>query len=401
MSPSTSLELLPPEIQCHILEQMPDMKTLRALLHASPQYFQVYTRSKEAILSQVTCNQITDSVLPIAVDAFEQQKLREGYGVRIERLSFLEGFRQESLRKSYGFSLKTSKALHQFHSIVEFFMSDFTRTRIAIIENYLHSGNTHLLPHEPVSIVRDSERAFVLSHTEYIRLARAFYHLELYGDLFCREEIFYDDIDAITQSTLFLQRLTEWELEEFLCVRNYLIEKLVQYLDKVEDDFMQYFIEQKAHIIESSGPGSRWISEDWFFSWDNNGRGQEKWFEGCLTRSLPTIKAMLTADTPEARFMAFGNTDIPRNTLSQALNRISTHRSRPSSKWPRTNFQEIEFHDEIEKHNAAWAWLMEDQSFLRFCTSNIYDRFLDGLRRWGYAIWDHERLKHLGVLSKA
>lgn len=51
---SPHLELLPAEIKCTILQQIPDMKALRALLRASHQYFLVYKMSKENVLSHTT-----------------------------------------------------------------------------------------------------------------------------------------------------------------------------------------------------------------------------------------------------------------------------------------------------------------------------------------------------------
>src|ERR1700722_13888056 len=54
-----------------------------------------------------------------------------------------------------------------------------------------------------------SEKCFGLSETEHSRLARAFYHIELYGDLFYERETFHDSISPEGQSTLFLQRLRD------------------------------------------------------------------------------------------------------------------------------------------------------------------------------------------------
>lgn len=128
------------------------------------------------------------------------------------------------------FSLESSKALLQFHDIVEYFISDFTTTCLAIIESYLQSGNSQPSLHDSASVATEAKIALVLSETEHSRLARAFYHMELYGDLFYEREAFHDSISPEGQPTLFLQRLRDWELEELLCVRSYLLERLTDYL---------------------------------------------------------------------------------------------------------------------------------------------------------------------------
>ena len=397
---SPHLELLPAEIKCTILQQIPDIKALRALLCASRQYFLVYKMSKENILSHITWNQITPAVLPIAVHALEQREHRGARRNRKTVFAYLKSFRQEMLREPHDSSLEIAKALLRFHETVEYFISDFTINRLTIIKNYIHPKNTHTSPHETPSGAAEAEPNIALSQTEYSRLARAFYLLELYGGLFYTSDSREDDITVVEQSSLFLQRLRDWELEEFLCIRNYLMERLTGYLNQVEDDFMQDFLENVPHIIETKSSSSRWNNDDWFFSDDGRGQLQEEWLEGCLTRGLSTLRAMLTADTPEDRFDALGSTDRPRNTLSQALNTMPTYQGRHRVEWPSMSCRDIEFHDNVEEHNGAWLWATKSNRHPRSSTNYANDRVIEGSRRWGYVIWDHKRLEGLGVLNR-
>ena len=66
----------------------------------------------------------------------------------------------------------------------------------------------------------------------------------------------------LQQSIDFLQSFKEWELKELLCVRDYLIERLSENLDQVEDDFMEGFMDDKPYIIEPSSPDNRWNNDD-------------------------------------------------------------------------------------------------------------------------------------------
>lgn len=181
---STHLDLLPAEIKCSILKQTPDMRTLRALLRASRQYFLVYKLSKGTILSHITRNQITPAVLPIAVYALGQRNHRGPRRNYVVVLAFLENFPHGSPRVPYDLPLETSKALLQFHEIVEYFISDFAISRLCIIRNYLHPETPNSLPHESPCGVAETKMCFALSQTEFSRLAKAFYLMELYGGLF-------------------------------------------------------------------------------------------------------------------------------------------------------------------------------------------------------------------------
>ena len=196
--------------------------------------------------------------MPIALDALEQSKHRGPQRNRTAVLTFLESSRRETLREQYELPLETSKALLRFHEIVDYFISDFTTKRLVIIKKYVNPENLHASRHDTLSAAAETETDSALSQIEYSRLARAIYHLELYGSLFNTSGSRRDDITVIEQSSLFLQRLRDWELEEFLCVRNYFLEKLTDYLDQVEDDFMQDFLEDEPHTIEPRGSSSRW-----------------------------------------------------------------------------------------------------------------------------------------------
>lgn len=133
---------------------------------------------------------------------------------------------------------------------------------LAALPLFLHPEKPHLSPHGPRPEAAEAKTRFALSRTEYSRLARAFYHLELYGGLFYTSDSRQDDITAAEQSGFFLQRLRDWEQEEFLCVRNYLTERLTNYLNRVEDDFMRRHLEDEPHMIETAGPAKRWNQED-------------------------------------------------------------------------------------------------------------------------------------------
>jgi hypothetical protein len=225
----TALESLPVEIQAHILRSLQDVKTLSSLLHASPRFLQVYQEAREDTISNIVCNQITPAVLPLAVNILQQSYLRSHRRSRSKVLAFLETFKHSPSTMSRNqFSLEMSKRLLKTHAVVKHFVDAFVTDRLNRLSKYV--------PHITPSLA-ERKALMGISGIEHHRLARALYHLELYGILF-HDPVFTDNIITVEeQSSLFLAKLLDWELEELLCVREYLFDGLSNYLNQVEEDF--------------------------------------------------------------------------------------------------------------------------------------------------------------------
>lgn len=221
------------------------MKALRALLRASPRYFQVYRTSREMILFHVAWNQITPAAVPSALDALEQRENRKSRRDRTEPFSS-----QRRLKEPHEVPLKILNRLLRFHDIVDSFISGFTNNRLVALEKSISPQSQTALPCKSPSV------QLSLSQLEYSRLAEAFYNMELYSNLF------YDLIigpwsvlftASFERAKSFLQSLRDWEDEELLCVQCYMIEILIDFLNKFEDDFMEAFRKDRLQIILSSG----------------------------------------------------------------------------------------------------------------------------------------------------
>lgn len=143
-----------------------------------------------------------------------------------------------------------------------FSISDFVSNRFAIIEIYLHHGIPCSAQHDNPDVIADTGKFLSLSQIEYSRLARAFYHLELWSHRYDRPRSHGKNDVFLEQSTVFLQSLKDWELEGLLCVRNYFPERLKDYLNQLEDDFMQGCLENQPRINERGGPNNRWTNHD-------------------------------------------------------------------------------------------------------------------------------------------
>ena len=201
------------------------MKALRAFLSASSRFFQVYKTCREVVLSHVAWNHITPAVVPIALNALEQREDRESTS-------------QRTLKEPREIPLETWESLLRFHQIVDSLISNFTSSRLVALENSMH-------PQKKTFLGRESpDRNLNLSQLEYGRLARAFYHLELYSYIEACHKM-----EMVTKSWTFVQGLRAWDLEELLCVRSFMMERLIDYLNKFEEDFMKAYLKDKPCII--------------------------------------------------------------------------------------------------------------------------------------------------------
>ncbi|TVY81169.1 hypothetical protein LSUE1_G006288 [Lachnellula suecica] len=368
---SNSLELLPPELQYRILQNIADPKTLLSLIRASPRYLQVFRQRRNIIISQVICNYISPGVLPVALEVLARRRFR-GQGLdRAEVGTFVEGF-PDTLPETEGeISFETSLELLSFHNLVEEFMEEFAIERLAIITQQLH----------PKRGLSDDTS---LTRTENIRLSRAFYHLELYGLLFSPLPSTQDVSTVTDQSAAFLKSITEGQLESLLCVRLFLVERVTIFLDQVEEDFMEDLVSLGPHPFHQN-LSSRWEDSDWFFAEDMHPVLQEAWREHCLTRGLSALKPMFNAASAEARCDLVGDTSFPETTIEKALSLVDDQRK--SEPWPRSHT--VDDSDSWAK-TLSWAW------------GNKYPHVSNserggGIRRWGYIIWDQHRLESLGV----
>ena len=384
----TYLELLPPELQCQILKMIPDMESLHALLRASPRYFQVYRTSRETIFSYVAWNHISPAIVPIALDALKRRK-------RLwRRINRPEPPTQWIIRKEpTEVSSKTWKRLLRFHAIVENFISKFSSSRLVSLENSFHLQNKSSLPHE------SSAKRLSLSQLEYARLARAFYNLNRYGN-----PSYEDDGDDWPN---FLNKLRDWELEELLCVRSFLIEGLIGYLNEFDNDFMEAFSKDMPRITWPPKKLAIWNSEIGFLCSLGYDALQRPWVERCLTRRFPTLSAMFSTNTLQGKFRVFQQLPIRRlggitrsQNISEALGDIRSPSEQELAAMMKS--PGIGFCDNLEQPNEAWFWAMKARGNPRSNTgiTALAGRDNHDLECWGYVIWDNERLKRLGILSK-
>ena len=392
---STHLELLPAELKCQILTNIPNMKALRAFLSASPRYFQVYRTCREVVLSHVAWNHITPTVVPMALDALDRRDKRKNGLCCFEQYT-----RKRTLKQPHEIPLETWETLLRFHRIVDSLIFNFTSSRLVALENAI------ILPQSQTSSSDESPgRHLNLSQLEYARLARAFYHLELYTYGIYPSDLPVPQMLTMMQAKTFLQSLQGWELEELLCVRSYMIERLIDFLNKFAEDFMKAYLKDKPCIRWPSQNGLELNWRAHLFVYGDN--IQSEWIESSLVRGLEYLWAILSKDKLPDKFNALQFTYLEYQWISTVLNELQPYSEEEVTAKMKES-SELGFYDNIEQPNEAWIWAIKFCGLPRICSKKepLIKPVQDGcdtndFERWGYVIWDHARLERLGILTKS
>lgn len=395
------LESLPFELQVHILKSLQNIQTLISLIQASPRFFRVYQQARQEIISNVVHNHITPAMLPLAVNVLKQSYLRSSRRPRSKVLEFLETFKQPFTLSPNELSLDASKRLLKTHTLVEYFVDAYITERLSILSEYL----PHITP-----LLAKGRAAVGIPGIESCRLTRAFYILELYGILFYDPDFDEDTITTSEQSSLFLSKLSDWEVEELFSVREYLFDGLSNFLDELEEDFLQQYIaDGSPENIDYYSIDMRfeWDYEDWsFFSSEGQSGGiQDRWMDGCLTRGLHALRGMFQARTATERDDALGDLGLsyPRSTMNQALNALPRLQKQEEAISYKVG-ESVTNLDSPETSNDVWPWALKAWQHPR-ANGAVPDYSSPGmynvLRHWGYVIWSNETLTSLGLLGKA
>ena len=233
---SASLEGLPIELQWIILQNLPCLPSLNAIVHASPSYHKAYMARRQYILAEVVSQDIGRDMLFEASAVDKALRINSKDRLSLEVRAFVKDYnvtRQVPTPISLGrLSLPHLIAFSQLQYIVRFAVKDFCQATLS-----KHPLNR-----------KEQEYIAPLSTNEARRISRAFYRFEIYCAIFSRPRkrkapsgICY----------LFLHQFPPWEVEEIACVRDYIIDRYAHMFAKHEHELVQQ--SQQRAPEDSSG----------------------------------------------------------------------------------------------------------------------------------------------------
>lgn len=192
-----SLETLPVEIQCAIMAESASLESLRALVHASPFYYRVYSQNRLSILRAV----LGTTLDGIVVDAYATYRSEP----EVRHLIPFD-FDDYIERQLYGACPNPATKDLSLSEVTE--MATF---HISVVQPL-----TDLYAHWALGALSSSLEAVPLSRVEVARIQRAIYRLQTICN--CR-------IGSRAALLGLLDAFSPWESEEILCVHAFAEER--------------------------------------------------------------------------------------------------------------------------------------------------------------------------------
>ncbi|POS68905.1 hypothetical protein DHEL01_v212700 [Diaporthe helianthi] len=242
----SSLESLPVEIRIRILENMPDLKTLGSLIHASPVYFAQYRFNRKSLLCRCLQQDLGREVLVEAYAAFNSRSSKIGPRTVPNRnvtdfVDLYGAWRYSSdpaiMLKSM--SLSDVRWLTWFHTLtVKPLATQLSTWASTNLESAAAKATEEQRMQAKSASSKETPTCNTwpggFSVTEQRRILRAFYRFEIFCHLFSGEQhqsFRHDDIARI-----FLSQFESWEIEEMGCVYTWIKQRYGEIVAEIKWD---------------------------------------------------------------------------------------------------------------------------------------------------------------------
>jgi hypothetical protein len=249
-APHITLEDLSVELKVNILESISDITSLHALVRASPHFHKVYYHRRKFILWRVLFNQFEHYdpvILSEALAAHQASQITwdDSCQRRNDLMEFLAGYKnrlQTSIIPTRGnLEADTLAAIARRQLLMNQLASQFARSRLSF---------------DPVTGEK-VEAYEPLSHTEAVRIQRALYRYELFSSIFppnpWRDHRFLSDpLDAQEKAHHLLSLYQPWEVEEMVCVHDYLMDVYRQILRDCLRELCKLWAESENMLASES-----------------------------------------------------------------------------------------------------------------------------------------------------
>lgn len=374
------LELLQPETQTLIMCHISCAKTLYSLLRASPRFYQVFISRREYHLTQLA---IGNCPAPAnAWDAIKASRLPKSALSRHEDVEhFVRTFTKDHDYTASVLSLEISIPMIKVRMCVEWFVADFAKDALS---NLVSLGELESLTQNLDKMHRE------LSTIESGRIARAFFRFETFRHLF--SPLCSVDRVRIIDSQLAVAFLYVYELdeiEELVCIRDYIIRRLWSIFDRIEDDFA------RERSLQPRSEAAQVSSDDDWFGVD--GKEQHEYYmENLISLGLPFLQEVLTADRARSTELVLSNSVAISDHLTDAIEKIADNYIE-SIESDRDNAEDMRNYNE-DLTDCSYGWHWGKDLTLNIVPGNSRRK---GCRDWGYVFWEKSRLKAADVLYRS
>ena len=341
-SEKTTLEDLPTEIKVMILCQMPQLSSLRSIVHASPTYHQAYCGAREEVLHAMTVRTLQEHDIGLLDPWTAVHTLQYGsHTSSVERINEqLEKYAQGCMDGSRRHLIpKDSLAILRLHG-------KFTD----LVTKYCED----MLSKNPLTGLPDDD-PLPPSPMELHRLYKTLWRYQIYSKFFGPRSLsalapLDDRFSKIEIADNFFGLFAVYEVEELACLQKYARDYYYNHYLSARDSWYRL----KQHQLVALGP--------------------EKLYD-----------VMTAASEFECETRLAEGVDAGRGyfTMRGVLDAYERDVCLGGWQWKEVY---ASFHSE-QMPSTGWLW-----------ASSRGVQYTDfRLRRWGYVFWDQERLDHWGI----
>ncbi|KAL8738324.1 MAG: hypothetical protein Q9181_000867 [Wetmoreana brouardii] len=377
-----ALESLQPELQTLIMQHIRSATSLKALLDASPRFYQVFLTCKEHLLSNLARQQYHPDVLGQACVAVKVSALPQTFAtnrIRDKNKSSVvdKGYKQARAPMSVSISLC------RFGTVLQWFVDDFWKESLQLLSQLGRSMGLR----QDLQVL-ESPRSSV----ETGRIQRAFCRFET---LRC---LMIAPVDAETRDLLiryhqgiaYLASFREDEVEEIACIRDYLVRRLWRIFEGIEKHALS-----AEHSDAVREMGRAFNSYDWFSS--RAKRHHLDYMEHLMTFGLVSLRRLFESNTIEQAGWVISNSFIREMSITAVLQHANAPSSYGLDAFEGPTYADKQDFTDNDIHGYSCGWLYSHHGYI----ARSFNRWpLKGLRDWGYCFWSKHRLKATGVLSK-
>lgn len=212
---------------------MPDLRTLGALIHASPVFFTQYRVNRRSFLAQALHAELGDELFVDVYAAFKSRASK--IGPRKGPNSNVSDF----LRLYHGWRSPGGARPAPIMFLLDDlrWMAWFYSSTVRPLAAHFVAWSINSSSAKPATPLLNDTGHHDTSMTERTRLLRAFYRLEVFCHLFGGSQYQSSGFRCSDMSRLFFSEFNPWEVEEIGCVYTFIKERYEQVIAKVKWDF--------------------------------------------------------------------------------------------------------------------------------------------------------------------
>ncbi|KAH7308952.1 hypothetical protein B0I35DRAFT_360260, partial [Stachybotrys elegans] len=366
------LETLPPEVRRHILS-VAGLEQLQALVRASPTFHQQYLCDRRYIL----CSNLQGAIGPAVMTAlsiYSHDPSKDMPGI------VAPNARDQSSQTIWN-RLTEDEAV----GITGFYM----KYTLPVVRHYSqHIWNNFIGK-------RSTDQAHECTGSELLRLTRAMYHFHQFGQVagISSRTIEFDDWMSAMDS--YIESMTSWEVEEMICVYEFVRATFERTFDAIRWD-----VDQNNPKFDDQ---HRPPTPDGAFDLAVEGR---MYLNGTVLRGLPLLHTVLFKSHDHEFLVTTMQSHITRSAIStdgvvgifSDTDQRRRYKRRPQGLEEMRRMSPLPFCGDHDISNPPLAWTTIWDGTISY----LYGYYTsDESRKWGYVFWDAETLRSNGGVGLA